>query len=194
MNYLNFFKFFFYISLLILFLPIILIISILVFFYIDKKIFFVQQRVGLNNKIFKCYKFASLMDNKNHTTNTTGLNGRKINFLGTILRKYYLDEMPQFLNLIIGDMNLVGPRPHSIVDHESFKKKIKFYDKRHKVHPGITGLAQVNNCNGEILNTEMLKKRIAYDLLYLKKKSFMFDIKILFQTIKLIFLNKNENK
>lgn len=181
---------------LIILLPLLVCTSILVFFFIDKKIFFIQDRVGLKNKVFRCYKFATLLDNKTADQNLkfSTINGRKINIYGIFLRKYFLDELPQIFNILKGEMSFVGPRPHSLIDHKHFNEQIKFYNKRHAVLPGITGLAQVNKFNGHVKNKKMLKKRIAYDILYIKKKSLIFDVGIIINTLVLILFKKNYDK
>ena len=118
----------------------------------------------------------------------------RINALGNFLRRYFFDEFPQIVNIVKGDMNFIGPRPHSNFDHERFKKLIKAYPKRHKVKPGITGLAQVNGYNGAIKNTNQLFKRISHDLLYIKKKSFILDFEIILKTVFFPFLKKENGK
>ena len=179
--------------------PILMIIAILVWIFIDKKIIFVQARIGLNNQIFNCYKFASMKENVLYQGNLrSDLETFRINKLGQFLRKYFFDELPQLANILKGDMNFVGPRPHSIYDHEVFQKQLKSYDKRHLIKPGITGLAQVNGYNGPIKHLHQLLNRTTHDLLYIKKKNFVLDFQIIMNTFFIPFLvllkKKRKNK
>ena len=179
--------------LLIVLSPVLLVTAILVFLFIDKKIFFIQQRVGLNNKVFNCYKFSTMLNNDQFKGNlSSDKEAFRINALGNFLRINFFDELPQIVNIIKGDMNFVGPRPHSTYDHERFKQLIKAYPKRHKVKPGITGLAQVSGYNGPIKNFNQLFKRTSYDLLYLKKKNFLLDLQIFLNTWFLHFPQKRK--
>ena len=177
--------------LLILLSPVLLVTAILVFLFIDKKIFFVQKRVGLNNKVFNCYKFATMLNNNQFKGNlSSDKEVFRINRIGNFLRRYFFDELPQILNIIKGDMNFIGPRPHSTYDHERFKQLIKSYPNRHKVKPGMTGLAQANGYNGAIKNNHHLFKRTSHDLLYIKKKNPILDLQIILNTIFVFFVKK----
>ena len=100
-----------------------------------------------------------------------------------MLRRYSLDELPQLMNVVQGNMSLVGPRPHAVAHNEEYRKLIKGYMVRHKVLPGITGLAQVNGCRGETTRLEDMQARIEYDLDYLRQWSPGLDFKILFRTV-----------
>ena len=102
--------------------------------------------------------------------------------LGRVLRRYSIDELPQFFNVLRGTMSLVGPRPHAVAHNEQYRRLIKGYMVRHKVLPGITGLAQVNGCRGETSRLEDMRRRIEYDLDYLRHWSPTLDLRILFQT------------
>ena len=175
--------------------PVFLIISIFVFFFIDKRIFYIQKRIGFKNNVFNCYKFATMQDNHLHKGDkSSDLEVHRVNYLGSLLRKTFLDELPQFINIIKGEMNFIGPRPHSVFDHEIFQQQITFYNKRHLVKPGITGLAQSMGFNGPVKNKSMLKKRIAYDFLYIKKKSLILDLSIILNSLLLPFLKKSNDK
>ena len=181
--------------LLILLSPVFLTTATLVFLFIDKKIFFIQPRLGLNNKVFNCYKFATMLNNDQFKGNiSSDKEAFRINTLGNFLRRYFFDELPQILNIVKGDMNFIGPRPHSTYDHERFKQLVKAYPKRHKVKPGITGLAQVNGYNGAIKNIHQIFKRTSYDLLYIKNKNILLDLQIILNTIFIPFLKKENDK
>ena len=103
------------------------------------------------------------------------------------MRRYSIDELPQLMNVVLGNMSLVGPRPHAVTHNEEYRKLIKGYMLRHKVRPGITGLAQVNGCRGETTRLEDMRARIEYDLDYLRHWSPALDIKILFKTVVAVF-------
>jgi putative colanic acid biosynthesis UDP-glucose lipid carrier transferase len=107
----------------------------------------------------------------------------RVTTVGRFLRKYSLDEFPQFFNVLQGRMSLVGPRPHAVAHNEWYRKLIKGYMMRHKVPPGITGLAQINGCRGETAMLEQMQARIDYDLEYLRHWSLMLDLKILTRTV-----------
>ena len=179
---------FFSIVILIILSPVLLIAIFFIYFFIDKKIFFVQKRVGLNNKTFNCYKFATMINNANELGNkSANLEAHRINKIGAFLRNSFIDEFPQLINIILGDMNFIGPRPHSVYEDSVFLKKIISYKKRYRVKPGITGYAQINGANGPIINDSLLKKRVALDIVYINNISFILNLKILFQTLIIFF-------
>jgi lipopolysaccharide/colanic/teichoic acid biosynthesis glycosyltransferase len=107
----------------------------------------------------------------------------RITRIGRILRRYNLDELPQLLNVIAGQMSLVGPRPHALAHDREFERKIALYARRHNVRPGITGWAQVNGLRGETDTNEKMAKRVAFDHWYIDNWSFWFDIAILLRTV-----------
>lgn len=154
-------------------------------------VFFKQGRPGIDEREFFCFKFRSMM--VNHTTEKeASKNDPRVTRIGRFIRKTSLDEMPQFLNVLIGDMSVVGPRPHLWSQNKAYGHRIKKYMMRHYVKPGITGLAQVKGCRGEIENDEEMKSRIKYDIFYIENWSLIMDIKIIFQTVINIF--KGEEK
>jgi exopolysaccharide biosynthesis polyprenyl glycosylphosphotransferase len=147
-------------------------------------IFFVQERVGRGGKIFKVYKYRTM--NSWGVTNTwTSANDPRITKVGKFLRKSRIDEWPQFTNLLLGHMSLVGPRPEQPHIVEELKKQIPFYDERHLVKPGLTGWAQINNVYAASL--EETKLKLQYDLYYIKHRGFLFDLEIILKTIYYIF-------
>lgn len=141
-------------------------------------VFFKQQRVGLNKKLFTMYKFRSMRVNNEETTGwTTNNDSRKTKF-GSFIRKYSIDETPQFFNVLKGDMSLIGPRPEIPHFVDEFKDEIPLYMVKHQVKPGITGLAQIKGYRGD---TSIIK-RIEYDIYYIENWSFLMDVEILFKT------------
>ncbi|MDH5762647.1 MAG: undecaprenyl-phosphate glucose phosphotransferase [Nitrospinota bacterium] len=174
---------------LLLFSPLMIVIALLIKIESRGSVFFVQERVGLDKKIFKMYKFRSMgMEAESQSGPVwTKENDERRTRLGILLRKTSLDELPQFFNVLLGDMSLVGPRPERPVFVEDFKKSVPHYMLRLKMKAGITGWAQVNGWRG---NT-CLEKRIEYDLYYIKHWSWFFDMKILMKTLWNGFLNRH---
>ncbi|WP_318641758.1 undecaprenyl-phosphate glucose phosphotransferase [Flavobacterium ardleyense] len=154
-------------------------------------IFFKQGRPGLDENEFSCYKFRSMRVNS-----TTEVEARKddprVTRIGRFIRKTSIDETPQFLNVLIGDMSVVGPRPHLWAQNYVYGQKIKKYMIRHYIKPGITGLAQVRGYRGEIETDEDMINRIKFDVFYIENWSLLLDIKIIIQTVINIF--KGEEK
>jgi putative colanic acid biosynthesis UDP-glucose lipid carrier transferase len=107
--------------------------------------------------------------------------------LGRVLRRTSLDELPQLLNVLQGRMSLVGPRPHAVAHNEAYRKQISGYMVRHKVTPGMTGLAQVNGLRGETRTVEEMRQRVKYDIEYMRQWCWLLDIKILFKTCRIVF-------
>jgi putative colanic acid biosynthesis UDP-glucose lipid carrier transferase len=145
-------------------------------------IIFSQLRTGLNDHSFKCYKFRSMKTGPFDETKQATKNDSRITKLGAILRKTSIDEFPQFINVIKGEMSIVGPRPHMMQHTEKFSKLVEHYMIRQMLKPGITGWAQVNGFRGEITETDQLKMRIANDLWYLENWNIWLDIKIILMT------------
>lgn len=143
-------------------------------------IFFKQKRTGKNKKIFICYKFRT-MDARNQADEFVDPQMNKYS-LGNFLRITSLDELPQFWNVLKGDMSIIGPRPHMLIHDEEYMSKINEYPLRYTVKPGITGWAQVNGLRGE-RDIERVKMRVNYDLWYIQHWSMRLDIKIMLRTI-----------
>jgi len=145
-------------------------------------IIFKQLRPGKKNKLFDCYKFRTM-----HVNDTTEVqatkNDSRITKVGRFLRKTNLDELPQFFNVLLGNMSVVGPRPNLISQLEKYSKTIQLYKIRHFITPGITGYAQVNGFRGETKDQELMEKRVYYDVMYLENWSLALDIKIIFLTV-----------
>ncbi|MGB9639020.1 MAG: sugar transferase, partial [bacterium] len=160
--------------LIILLLPIFFIISLLILLEDGFPIFFIQERVGLNGKIFKMYKFRSFKKNVDLSNVYTYSQDPRISKIGKIIRRYSLDELPQLINIIKGEMSFIGPRPNLPFQYQELNDIQK---QRYLVKPGITGLAQINGRNK--INWE---QRIYYDLIYIKNYSLFLDIWILYKT------------
>jgi putative colanic acid biosynthesis UDP-glucose lipid carrier transferase len=148
-------------------------------------------RPGIQEKEFYCFKFRSMKINKT-TEQEASKNDPRVTKIGRFIRKTSIDEMPQFLNVLLGDMSVVGPRPHLWSQNKAYGNKIKKYMVRHYVKPGITGLAQVRGFRGEIKNDEDMINRIKYDVFYIENWSLILDLKIIVQTVINIF--KGEEK
>jgi len=143
---------------------------------------FKQQRNGLNQKPFECYKFRSMEINIYSDSVPTLKKDPRITKVGEFIRKYSIDELPQFINVLKGDMTVVGPRPHMISETNEFNKISSDFYKRHRVKPGITGIAQINNCRGAINNYHDLSRRIKYDLFYIRNATFGYDLQVVYKT------------
>ena len=154
-------------------------------------IFFKQSRPGLDEEEFICYKFRSMKLNGT-TEQEASRNDPIVTRIGKFIRKTSIDELPQFFNVLLGDMSVVGPRPHLWSQNKNYGKRVKKYMIRHYVKPGITGLAQVKGCRGEIETDEDMINRIKYDVFYIENWSFLLDVKIIVQTVVNIF--KGEEK
>jgi putative colanic acid biosynthesis UDP-glucose lipid carrier transferase len=150
-------------------------------------IFFVQIRSGKNNKPFRCYKFRSMGVNREANTTQATKNDKRVTRIGRILRKTSVDELPQFLNVLKGEMSVVGPRPHMLKHNRSFSQLAEDYMIRQFLKPGITGWAQVNGYRGEITELLHIKKRVEYDLWYLENWSLQLDLRIMFMTVYNVF-------
>ena len=163
------------------------ILAILVKLSSPGPILFKQTRSGINNKNFSCWKFRSMTVNKNADKLQASKNDTRITKIGAFMRKTSLDELPQFFNVLTGQMSVVGPRPHMVKHTEEYSQKIDKYMFRHFVKPGITGLAQVKGFRGETKDPKMMEYRIRMDMLYVESWSFLLDIRIIAQTIINIF-------
>ncbi len=173
----------------ILFSPIMFIVAVLIKLSDKGPIIFAQERVGLHNKAFKMYKFRSMAVEppQKEAKKWTTKNDPRVTAIGRFIRKTSLDELPQFFNIFMGDMSLVGPRPERPFYVEKFRDEIPHYMIKHQVRPGLTGWAQVNGYRGDT----SIEKRIDHDLYYIENWSMGFDFKILFLTVFKGFINKN---
>ena len=155
-------------------------------------VIFKQQRSGRNNTQFTCYKLRTLRTNNEANTKQVTLNDNRITKIGRFLRKSNIDELPQFLNVFLGDMSVVGPRPHMLAHTDMYSKVMEEYMIRHFLKPGITGWAQVKGYRGEIKEETQLRNRIEHDIWYMENWSLWLDAKIIWLTIYSTFKgNKN---
>ena len=158
------------------------IIAILIKMESSGPVFFKQTRNGIKYKEFMCYKFRSMIKNSSADIQQATKNDIRVTRIGKILRKTSLDELPQFYNVLIGDMSVVGPRPHMIKENQRYSKSVSKFMVRHFVKPGITGLAQVKGYRGEIETDEDIINRVKYDIYYLENWSLLLDLNIVFLT------------
>ena len=174
---------------LIVFSPLMLVTALLIKITSPGPVLFSQERIGLHNRPFKMYKFRSMevQDPGRERSQWTTPHDPRVTPVGRFIRKTSIDEMPQFFNVLIGDMSLVGPRPERPLFVEKFKEEIPRYMIKHQVRPGLTGWAQVNGYRGDTSIT----KRIEHDLYYIENWSLGFDFKIMFLTVFKGFINKN---
>ena len=150
-------------------------------------VFFIQRRVGRGLKSFKCIKFRTMVLNFDADKRSASNHDMRITSLGKFLRRTSLDELPQFINVLLGDMSIVGPRPHMFADCNRFSEYIQNYKFRNMVRPGITGLAQVKGFRGPAEDSYNIISRFYYDSIYIQKMNFNLDIKILLNTFFQVF-------
>ena len=158
-----------------LWLPLMAVISLAVWAGLGGSVFFVQERPGLGGRPFRLIKFRTMREGG-------GTDAQRLTRLGRWLRSTSLDELPEFWNVLKGEMSLVGPRPHMLAHTEYYSELINEYMVRHYVRPGITGLAQVSGCRGETKTVEEMRERVEKDIEYIENWSFWRDIVIIMQT------------
>jgi len=158
------------------------IIAILIKLESKGPVFFKQSRNGFNYKEFDCYKFRSMTPNEDAHLHQATKGDMRITKMGAFIRKTSIDELPQFFNVLFGDMSVVGPRPHMVSHTNLYARKVDKFMVRHFVKPGITGLAQVSGMRGEIEEDKDIINRVKYDIFYIENWSLLLDIKIVIQT------------
>jgi putative colanic acid biosynthesis UDP-glucose lipid carrier transferase len=155
-------------------------------------VLFRQRRYGLDGRPIEVWKFRSMTVQENGAeVRQATRNDARVTPLGSFLRRTSLDELPQFFNVLRGDMSIVGPRPHAVAHNEQYRKQVSGYMLRHKVKPGITGWAQINGWRGETDTLDKMRKRVEFDLEYIEHWSIWLDLKIILLTLFKGFLNKN---
>jgi putative colanic acid biosynthesis UDP-glucose lipid carrier transferase len=174
-----------------------LLILISIFLFDRGPVFFIQDRLGTKNKKFRCLKFRTMKYKKVQVDEFKPVveNDSRITGVGKLLRKYNLDELPQFINVLVGDMSVVGPRPHAISYNNLYSKIVDEIRLRQNVKPGITGWAQIHGLRGDVTdeeeNNKRTKQRIDYDLWYIENWSFWLDVQIIFQTVWQMLVGKS---
>ncbi|MFO7823383.1 MAG: exopolysaccharide biosynthesis polyprenyl glycosylphosphotransferase [Cyclobacterium sp.] len=155
-------------------------------------VFFFQKRTGANNQEFECIKFRTMLNNPWADTRQAVKNDPRVTRTGAFLRRFSLDELPQFINVLKGEMSVVGPRPHTVPMNQLFKKQIYKYDNRHRIKPGITGLAQVLGFRGEISHHWQIRSRVRLDYFYIRNWSFFLDLTIVYKTMGELIARREE--
>jgi putative colanic acid biosynthesis UDP-glucose lipid carrier transferase len=177
---------------LILISPILLAVAIAIKLDSPGPVFFRQQRMGWNGKIFRIWKFRSMHVHQpeNGVVVQAQKNDPRVTRVGAFIRRTSLDELPQVFNVLMGEMSLVGPRPHAIQHDEEYSRRIADYFARHNIKPGITGLAQVRGYRGETRDIEQMIQRVESDIEYINNWSLALDLSILLRTTT-VFTGKN---
>jgi putative colanic acid biosynthesis UDP-glucose lipid carrier transferase len=171
--------------------PVMLLIAIAIKLDSPGRVIFKQDRYGLDGERIVVYKFRTMTVSENGAVVVQAKrNDSRVTRVGRFLRRTSLDELPQLVNVLQGRMSLVGPRPHAVAHNEEYRKLISGYMVRHKVTPGITGLAQVSGCRGETSTVDDMRRRVQYDLEYLRHWCWLLDIKIMLRTVVLIVRDK----
>lgn len=155
-------------------------------------LFFKQKRDGIDGKQFFCYKLRSMTVNDDADKVSASKNDKRITRVGAFLRKTSLDELPQFFNVLLGDMSVVGPRPHMKAHTQKYVEEVENYLKRHTVKPGITGLAQISGYRGEVIEKSDIKNRVRLDIFYIENWSFVLDVKIIIRTFLNVFIKEDK--
>lgn len=150
-------------------------------------VFFIQKRTGLMGQEFDCYKFRTMFVNDEADIKQVSINDKRITWIGKFLRITHIDETAQFFNVLFGDMSIVGPRPHMVYHTEYYSEVIPYYNLRLEVKPGMTGMAQIKDYIGEINGERELRKRIQWDIYYMKNRTMLLDIQILTTTFFKVF-------
>tara|TARA_R110000787_G_scaffold109035_1_gene217511 strand:+ start:18752 stop:20107 length:1356 start_codon:yes stop_codon:yes gene_type:complete len=159
------------------------ILGLIIKFESKGPIFFKQKRNGLDYKEFYCYKFRSMKPNPEAHLHQIRKGDPRVTRIGKFIRKTSIDELPQFINVLKGDMSVVGPRPHMVSHTHMYAEKIDKFMVRHFIKPGITGLAQVSGFRGEVEDDNFITNRVKYDIFYLENWSILMDLRIVFKTV-----------
>jgi len=172
--------------------PVLLAIAVLIRLDSPGPVFFRQKRIGFNRRSFSIFKFRtmSVLENGVMIKQAT-VNDPRVTLVGRWLRRSSIDELPQLLNVLRGEMSLVGPRPHAEAHDSAFDAAVADYAVRHNVKPGITGWAQVSGSRGETPDAESVRRRVAHDLWYIDNWSMLLDARILFRTVNVLLRGQN---
>ena len=167
--------------------PLLFVIAVCVYFDLGNPIIFKQKRVGLHGKVFEIYKFRSMKNSNSSEVLQAHEETDRISKFGNFLRNSNFDELPQLINILKGDISVVGPRPHEVSQDRLFSRTLENYTLRHEVLPGLTGLAQVSGLSGPIKSQDQLIQRTEYDISWVNNKSIFLYFKIILSTF-LIFV------
>jgi Undecaprenyl-phosphate glucose phosphotransferase len=180
-------------AILVLILPLLLVLCALIKLDSRGPILFRQKRYGFNNEVIEVFKFRTMYVDRcgDQLVVQATRDDPRVTRIGRILRRTSLDELPQFINVLMGTMSIVGPRPHAVAHNEQYSRLIDEYLARHRVKPGITGWAQVNGLRGETETLEKMEQRVRYDLYYIENWSLLFDIRIILRTLFVGFSHPN---
>lgn len=169
---------------LVLLSPLFLVVAALIKLDSRGPVFFLQRRYGFNQRPFRIIKFRSMtVLDDGHVVQQATKNDVRVTRIGAVLRRWNIDELPQLMNVLLGDMSIVGPRPHAVAHNRAFERTIALYARRHNVKPGITGWAQVNGFRGETDTEDKMRARVEHDLYYIDNWSFLLDLRICFKTV-----------
>jgi putative colanic acid biosynthesis UDP-glucose lipid carrier transferase len=177
---------------LILLSPLLILVALVIRIESRGPVIFRQTRTGCHGKIFQIYKLRTMTVLEDGAdVKQVAPNDARVTRLGLILRKTSIDELPQLINVILGDMSLVGPRPHALAHDAYYSEVIDIYDKRFAVPPGITGLAQVSGCRGGTPEVDDMRRRVEFDLAYIENWSLRLDMRILLRTIRQVLRDQH---
>jgi len=164
--------------------PVLILAAVAIKLTSEGPVFYRQERHCFNRRRFRIFKFRTMYHKSDSGIfRQATINDARITPVGSVLRRTNIDELPQLLNVLTGDMSIVGPRPHAIAHDQDFEQRIANYARRHNIKPGITGWAQVNGFRGETDTDDKMRARVEHDLTYVDHWSFLLDVKIIFLTI-----------
>lgn len=169
--------------LIVLAIPVFAVLAIAIKLDTPGPVFFRQKRVGQNGRLFSCYKFRTMTHEPERTFAQAQQNDPRVTRVGKFLRKTNLDELPQFINVLRGEMSVVGPRPHVPELDKLFHAYVPGYFQRTAVKPGVTGLAQVSGCRGETRSVREMTHRVRFDIFYVRNINLLLDLEIIFLTV-----------
>jgi len=173
-------------------LPSFVVIALLIKLESKGPVFFRQRRTGLNGRVFMIYKFRSMRVTEDGERVVQATRGdSRVTLIGRFIRKTSIDELPQLINVLKGDMSLVGPRPHAIAHDTEFALRVPSYNGRFRARPGLTGLAAIRGYRGEIMSQACIENRVAADNEYIQTWTIWSDISIIARTVPMIFADKN---
>ena len=171
--------------------PVMLVIATAIRLTSPGPVLYRQRRYGFDNQAIEVLKFRTMRVDADSGLATTRRDDPRVTPIGRVLRRTSLDELPQFLNVLLGQMSIVGPRPHAVAHNERFASLIDGYLARHRVKPGITGWAQIHGLRGEAETLARMQERVRYDLHYIENWSILLDLRIIFRTLLVGFSHPN---